>query len=303
MARLERAVEESCGARGWRIHRAGPARRDGCRRRLPRRHPITREELWTARTWRARSSCSTTRSALSARVRRAGWGVGLVCGQGINAGAIAPNGRQARFPGVGDIAGDWGGGGGIGMAALQAAVRGDDGRGPRTSLESSVPAFFGVQTPAAMTRAFYFGRISGAARQQPRATRLRRGRSRRRGCTRASSIGSPTSCRDGRVTHPPAPHDAAGRRGSARRRRLPERRAGFYARLDEGVARRAARAHRQARRAARRWARVLPARIGRSSRRRAPADTAPDAGTTRPELRSATRRASGTRRLLSSLDA
>jgi N-acetylglucosamine kinase-like BadF-type ATPase len=88
-----------------------------------------------------------------------GWGVGLVCGQGINAGAIAPDGRQARFPGVGDVAGDWGGGGGIAMAALQAAVRGSDGRGPRTSLEKSVPAFFGVKTPAAMTRAFYFERI------------------------------------------------------------------------------------------------------------------------------------------------
>ena len=88
-----------------------------------------------------------------------GWGVGLVCGQGINAGAIAPNGRQARFPGVGDIAGDWGGGGGISMAALQAAVRCSDGRGPRTSMEESVPAFFGVKSPAQMTRAFYLGRI------------------------------------------------------------------------------------------------------------------------------------------------
>ena len=92
----------------------------------------------------------------------AGWGVGLVCGQGINAGAIAPNGRQARFPGIGDVAGDWGGGGGISMAALQAAVRGSDGRGPRTELERAVPRFFGVKTPAQMTRAFYFGRIPEA---------------------------------------------------------------------------------------------------------------------------------------------
>ena len=89
----------------------------------------------------------------------AGWGVGLVCGQGINAAAVAPNGRQARFPGIGDVAGDWGGGGGIAMAAVQAAVRGSDGRGPHTSLELAAPRFFGVRTPAAMTRAFYFGRI------------------------------------------------------------------------------------------------------------------------------------------------
>ncbi len=89
----------------------------------------------------------------------AGWGVGLVCGQGINAGAISPDGAQARFPGVGDVAGDWGGGGGISMAALQASVRGSDGRGARTELERAVPRFFGVETPAAMTRAFYFGTI------------------------------------------------------------------------------------------------------------------------------------------------
>jgi N-acetylglucosamine kinase-like BadF-type ATPase len=88
-----------------------------------------------------------------------GWGVGLVCGQGINAGAIAPDGKRNRFPGVGEYAGDWGGGGGIGREAISAAVRGSDGRGPRTSLEHSVPAFFGVKTPAAMTRAFYFERI------------------------------------------------------------------------------------------------------------------------------------------------
>jgi N-acetylglucosamine kinase-like BadF-type ATPase len=89
----------------------------------------------------------------------AGWGIGLVCGQGINAAAVAPDGRRARFAGVGDISGDWGGGGGISMAALQAAVRGRDGRGPRTSLERAVPAFFGVRTPDALTRALYFERI------------------------------------------------------------------------------------------------------------------------------------------------
>jgi N-acetylglucosamine kinase-like BadF-type ATPase len=89
----------------------------------------------------------------------AGWGVGLVCGQGINAGAIAPNGSQDRFPGVGDYAGDWGGGGGISQAAIHAAVRGNDGRSSHTALESAVPEFFGVASPADLTREFYFERI------------------------------------------------------------------------------------------------------------------------------------------------
>ena len=62
-----------------------------------------------------------------------GWGVVLICGQGINAAAIAPNGRTSRFAGIGDLAGDWGGGGGLGEAALAAAIRARDGRGPRTS--------------------------------------------------------------------------------------------------------------------------------------------------------------------------
>jgi N-acetylglucosamine kinase-like BadF-type ATPase len=88
-----------------------------------------------------------------------GWGIALVCGQGINAAAIAPNGRHARFDGVGDISGDWGGGTSVGMAGLAAAVRARDGRGPRTILERRVPAYFGFGRPSAVTRAFYDGRL------------------------------------------------------------------------------------------------------------------------------------------------
>jgi N-acetylglucosamine kinase-like BadF-type ATPase len=87
------------------------------------------------------------------------WGVVLICGQGINGAAVAPSGRSARFDGVGEYSGDWGGGGGIGDAALAAAVRGRDGRGPRTSLETRVPAHFGLASPPALTKAFYLGRI------------------------------------------------------------------------------------------------------------------------------------------------
>jgi N-acetylglucosamine kinase-like BadF-type ATPase len=88
-----------------------------------------------------------------------GWGIALVCGQGINGTAITPGGRIARFDGVGDISGDWGGGTAVGMAGLGAAVRARDGRGPRTSLERLVPEFFGLRRPSAVTRALYEGRI------------------------------------------------------------------------------------------------------------------------------------------------
>jgi N-acetylglucosamine kinase-like BadF-type ATPase len=84
------------------------------------------------------------------------WGVALVCGHGVNGAAVAPDGRMTRFDAVGDIAGDWGGGTSVGYAALGAAVRGRDGRSPRTSLERLVPAFFGVATPPALVKALYF---------------------------------------------------------------------------------------------------------------------------------------------------
>ena len=89
-----------------------------------------------------------------------GWGIALVCGAGINAAAVAPDGRVARFDGVGDISGDWGGGNAVAMAGLGAAVRARDGRGPRTALERTVPAHFGLTRPAALTRALYDRRIS-----------------------------------------------------------------------------------------------------------------------------------------------
>jgi N-acetylglucosamine kinase-like BadF-type ATPase len=82
-----------------------------------------------------------------------GWGVALICGSGVNAAGIAPDGRTARLAALGDISGDWGGGGDIGMTALGAAVRARDGRGPRTSLEASVPARFGFRRPIDLTRA------------------------------------------------------------------------------------------------------------------------------------------------------
>ena len=91
-----------------------------------------------------------------------GWGIALICGQGINGAAIGPDGRSARFDGVGDISGDWGGGTSVGMEGLAAAVRARDGRGPRTSLERLVPAYFGLNRPSAVTRAFYDGRIPEA---------------------------------------------------------------------------------------------------------------------------------------------
>jgi N-acetylglucosamine kinase-like BadF-type ATPase len=91
-----------------------------------------------------------------------GWGVALICGSGVNAAGIAPDGRTARLTALGDISGDWGGGYDLGMAALGAAVRARDGRGPRTTLEVSVPAAFGFRRPVDVTRAIEARRIPTA---------------------------------------------------------------------------------------------------------------------------------------------
>ena len=99
-----------------------------------------------------------TFGALRAGTDRA-WGIVLICGQGINAAGVSPSGERARFDALGEISGDWGGGTSIGQAALAAAVRASDGRGPQTILEQIVPAHFGLAEPAELTRALYEGRI------------------------------------------------------------------------------------------------------------------------------------------------
>jgi N-acetylglucosamine kinase-like BadF-type ATPase len=89
-----------------------------------------------------------------------GWGIGLVCGAGINCIGIGPTGNVARFAALGELSGDVAAGGEwIGRAALGAAVRAQDGRGPRTALEELVPRHFGMARPEALARAMYRDRI------------------------------------------------------------------------------------------------------------------------------------------------
>ena len=99
-----------------------------------------------------------TFAALRAGTDR-GWGVVVICGQGVNAAGIAPDGRTARLDALGQISGDWGGATDVGWQGLAAAVRARDGRGPRTVLERTVPGHFGLATPRAVTMAMYHGRV------------------------------------------------------------------------------------------------------------------------------------------------
>ena len=89
------------------------------------------------------------------------WGVGIVCGFGTNCSGIAPGGRQYRLPAIGGVSGDWGGAADLGEAALWHALRARDGRGPRTSLATSVPEHFGLRTPRQVMEHLYFRRLEG----------------------------------------------------------------------------------------------------------------------------------------------
>jgi len=89
-----------------------------------------------------------------------GWGVVVICGAGVNAVGVGPDGREARMAGIGDLSGDWGGGYGVGQEALAAAVRSRDGRGSPTSLSVLVPRALGKRRPIDVTRAMYDQKMS-----------------------------------------------------------------------------------------------------------------------------------------------
>jgi N-acetylglucosamine kinase-like BadF-type ATPase len=89
-----------------------------------------------------------------------GWGVAVTCGAGMNCVGVGQDGRRVRFPSLGAVSGDlMDGGGAVGLAAVTAAARSDDRRGPRTDLERLVPEHFGVANPVELGRAIHAGRV------------------------------------------------------------------------------------------------------------------------------------------------
>jgi N-acetylglucosamine kinase-like BadF-type ATPase len=91
------------------------------------------------------------------------WGVAVTCGAGINCVGVAPDGRKTGFLALGETTGDWGGGHGLGKAALWWAMRAEDGRGPDTGLRGAVAAHFGVSSARAVAIGIHLGTISEPA--------------------------------------------------------------------------------------------------------------------------------------------
>jgi N-acetylglucosamine kinase-like BadF-type ATPase len=88
------------------------------------------------------------------------WGVAVVCGAGINCAGVGPDGQVARFPSIGRVTGDWGGGHHLGEEALWHGVRAEDGRGPRTALADAVATHFGAANALEVGLGIHFGEIS-----------------------------------------------------------------------------------------------------------------------------------------------
>ncbi|MEU0406736.1 BadF/BadG/BcrA/BcrD ATPase family protein [Streptomyces griseorubiginosus] len=93
-------------------------------------------------------------------------GVAVVCGAGINCVGMRPDGRTARFPALGRISGDWGGGWGLAEEALWHAARAEDGRGAGTDLARVLPSHFGLPSMYALIEALHLEEIAPARRHE-----------------------------------------------------------------------------------------------------------------------------------------
>ncbi|GAA5183408.1 BadF/BadG/BcrA/BcrD ATPase family protein [Rugosimonospora acidiphila] len=86
----------------------------------------------------------------------------VTCGAGINCLGRRADGRVARFPALGEITGDWGGGHHLAALALWHAARGEDGRGPRTALSPAVAAHFERASVEDVGAAIHLGELDRA---------------------------------------------------------------------------------------------------------------------------------------------
>ena len=113
-----------------------------------------------ARRWAAEDVLHNDVFAVMRTGSERAWGIGVVVGSGMNCAGVGPDGTEVRFPALGELSGDWGGGRDIGIAAVGAALRGEDGRGRRTALERLVPGHFGLPSVLAVVEAVHLGRIA-----------------------------------------------------------------------------------------------------------------------------------------------
>ncbi|MEU9848346.1 BadF/BadG/BcrA/BcrD ATPase family protein [Streptomyces sp. NPDC047985] len=131
--------------------------------------PVEEEELAAALRARGWGESVEVRNDTFA-ILRAGVdeprGVAVVCGAGINCVGMLPDGRTARFPAIGRMSGDWGGGSALAEEAMWFAARAEDGRGEPTELARALPAHFGLDSMYALIEALHLGRIESERRHE-----------------------------------------------------------------------------------------------------------------------------------------
>ena len=131
--------------------------------------PVEEEQLAAALRARGWGSTVTVRNDTFAILRAgagAPRGVAVVCGAGINCVGMRPDGRTARFPALGRVSGDWGGGWGLSEEALWHASRAEDGRGAPTALSHTLPAHFGLDSMYALVEALHLEHIPTLRRHE-----------------------------------------------------------------------------------------------------------------------------------------
>ena len=125
--------------------------------------PVDEEKLapaidalgWTDRVILRNDTFAVSRAGTTAP-----WGIGVVCGTGMNCAAVGPDGRTVRFPALAELSGDFAPGGAwLGLRALGLALRAGDGRGAATTLRERVPAHLGTPDAEAALTGIYTGAI------------------------------------------------------------------------------------------------------------------------------------------------
>jgi N-acetylglucosamine kinase-like BadF-type ATPase len=116
---------------------------------------------WAAESrWGRRAVVDTDLLAMLHARPHPGNAVAVVCGGGINAMGLRADGATVRFPALGQLTGDWGGGLQLAMEVMFAASRAEDGRGPATTLVDAVRALWRVDSVRAAAEGVHSGTIA-----------------------------------------------------------------------------------------------------------------------------------------------
>jgi N-acetylglucosamine kinase-like BadF-type ATPase len=126
--------------------------------------PVDEERVAPAialRNWTEEDLLRNDTFAVSRAGTSGNWGVGVVCGTGLNCSGVGPDGATVRFPALAELSGDFAPGGSwLGVRALGLALRATDGRGDPTTLSHLVPQHFELPDAEAVLTALHTGEVN-----------------------------------------------------------------------------------------------------------------------------------------------